>query len=102
MSWPLQCILPKDNGQICCHHVFCCPGGLGGGRVDGLPAPRVLLRLVLVDVGDFEVRGPLDGPETRSKRGYSTCVFLSAFMVSVPGRGVGDVLSRPSLDQATS
>jgi hypothetical protein len=69
--------------------------------MDGQPASWVLLRLVLVDIGDLEVWGPLDGPETRSKRGYSTCVFLSTFMVSVPGRGVGDVLSRPSPDQAT-
>jgi hypothetical protein len=57
--------------------------------------------LVLVDVGDLEVWGPLDGPETRSKRGYSTCVFLSMFMVSISGRGVGDVSSRPSPDRAT-
>jgi hypothetical protein len=64
--------------------------------------PRVLLRLVLVEVGDFEVRGPLDGPETRSEHGDSTCVFLSSFMVSVLGRGVGVVSSRPSLDWATS
>jgi hypothetical protein len=40
--------------------------------------------------------------ETRSKRGDSTCVFLSAFIVSVLGRGVSDVLPRPSLDRATS
>jgi hypothetical protein len=56
---------------------------------------------MLVDVGDLEVRGPLDGPETRSKRGYSTCVFLLMFMVSVLGRGVSDVSYRPSPDRAT-
>jgi hypothetical protein len=37
----------------------------------------------------------------QSKRGYSTCVFLSTFMVSVLGRGVDYVSSRPPLDQAT-
>jgi hypothetical protein len=65
-------------------------------------SPRVLLRLVLVDVGDFEVRGPLDGPETQSKRGDPACVFLSAFVMSVPGRGVGGVSSRLSRGRATS
>jgi hypothetical protein len=50
--------------------------------------------------GDLEVWGPLDGPETRSKRGYSTFVLLSMFMVSVLGRGVGDVPSRLSPDRA--
>jgi hypothetical protein len=70
-----------------------CPSGPGGGRIDDQPVSWVLLRLILVDVGDLEVRGPLDGPKTRSKRRYSTCVFLSTFMVSVLGRGVGDVSS---------
>jgi hypothetical protein len=65
-------------------------------------SPQVLLRLVLVDVGDFEVRGPLDGLETWSKREDSTCVLLSVFMTSVPGRGVGDVSSRLSPDRASS
>jgi hypothetical protein len=55
--------------------------------------PRVLLRLVLVDVGDFEVRGPLNGPETQSECRDPTCAFLSVFMVSVPRRGVDDVSS---------
>jgi hypothetical protein len=75
--------------------------GPGGGRIDGQPASLVLLRLVLVNIGDLEVWGPLDGPETRSKHEYSTCIFLSTFMVSIPGRGVGDVSSRPSPDRAT-
>jgi hypothetical protein len=92
--------LPEDDGQICGHHVFSRPSGLGGSRIDGQPASRVLLRFVLVDVGDLEVWGPLDGPETWSKRGYSTCVFLPSFMVSVPGRGVGVVPSRPSPNRA--
>jgi hypothetical protein len=65
-------------------------------------APWVLLRLVLVDVGDFEVWGPLDGPETWSKRGDSACVFLSSFIMSVMGRGVGGASSQPSPDWATS
>jgi hypothetical protein len=38
------------------------PSSPGSGRVDNQAAPRVLLRLVLVDVEDFEVGGPLDGP----------------------------------------
>jgi hypothetical protein len=90
--------LPEDDGQICGHHVFSRPSGPGDGRIDVQPAYRVLLKLVLVDVGDLEVWGPLDGPETQSKRRYSTCVFLSSFMVSVSRRGVGDVSSRSSLD----
>ena len=102
MSEPLQCVLPQDDGQIRYHYVFCRPGGPSGGRVDGQPAPRVLLRLLLVDVGDFAVRGPLDGPETWSKRREPACVFLSAFVMSVPGRGVGGVPSRLSPGQATS
>jgi hypothetical protein len=65
-------------------------------------SPLVLLRLILIDVGDFEVRGPLGGPEKQSKRGDSICVFLPAFMVSVLGRAVGDMSPRPSLDWATS
>jgi hypothetical protein len=60
----LQRILPKDDGQIYCHHVFSCPSGPGRGGVDSQPASRVLLGLVLVNVGDLEVRGPLKGPET--------------------------------------
>jgi hypothetical protein len=92
----------KNDWQVYSHHVFSRPSGPGDGRIDGQPASRVLLRIILVDVGDLEVREPLDGLETWSKRGYSTCVFLSMFMVSVLGRGVGDVLSRPSPDRATS
>jgi hypothetical protein len=99
MSEPLQRILPQDNGQIRRHHVLRRPGG---GRVDGQPTTRVLLGLVLVDVGDLEVGGPLDGPEMRSKRGDSARVFLSAFVRSVPGRGAICVSSRPSLEWATS
>jgi hypothetical protein len=33
-----------------------------GSRVDSQPAARILLGLVLVDVGDLEVGRPLDGP----------------------------------------
>jgi hypothetical protein len=65
-------------------------------------SPLVLLRLILVDVGDFEVRWPLDGPEMRSERRDPTYVFLSVFVVSVLGRGVDDVSSQPSLDWTTS
>jgi hypothetical protein len=72
------------------------PSGSGGGGVDSQPAFRNLLRLVLVDVGDFKVRGPLNGPETWSERRYSTCVLLSAIMMSILGRGVVVVVPRPS------
>jgi hypothetical protein len=65
-------------------------------------ASGVLLRLIFVDVGDLEVWGPMDGPETRSKRKYSTRVLLSTIVVPVSGRGVADVLSRPSPGCATS
>jgi hypothetical protein len=81
---------------VCSHHIFSCPSGSGSGGIDGQPASRVLLRLVLVNVGDFEVRGPLNGPETWSERRYSTCVLLSTMMMSVLGRGVVDMVPRPS------
>jgi hypothetical protein len=64
----LQYILPEDDGQVCGHHIFSHPSGSGGGGIDGQPASRILLRLVLVDVGDFEVMGPLYGPEMWSER----------------------------------
>jgi hypothetical protein len=64
----LQRIVPEDDGQVRSHHIFSCPSGPGSSGIDSQPASRVLLRLVLVDVGDFEVRGPLNGPETRSER----------------------------------
>jgi hypothetical protein len=96
VSQPLQCILPEDDRQVCGHDIFGCPSGSGGGGVDGQPASRILLRLVLVDVGDFEVRGPLNGPEAWSQCRYSTCVLLSLMMTSVPGRGVVVVVPRSS------
>jgi hypothetical protein len=102
VSQPLQCILPEDDGQVGGHRIFGCPSGSGGGGVDGQPASRILLRLVLVNVGDFEVRGPLNGPEAWSECRYSTCVLLSSMMMSVPGRGVVVVVPRPSLGCATS
>jgi hypothetical protein len=77
------------------------PRGPSGGCVDGQLAPQVLLGLVLVDVGDFEVGRPLDGPETWSKRGDPACVFLSTFVRSVPERGAGGVSSRSSSGRAT-
>jgi hypothetical protein len=92
----LQRILPEDDGQVCSHHIFSFPSGSGGGGIDGQPASRVLLRLVLVDVGDFEVRGPLNDPETWSEHQYSTCVLLLMMMMSVLGKGVVDVVPRPS------
>jgi hypothetical protein len=41
-------------------------------------------------------------PETRSKRRDPACVFLSAFVRSVSGRGAGSVSSRASPGRATS
>jgi hypothetical protein len=102
MSEPLQRVLPQDNGQVCRHHILCCPGGPGGSRVDGQPAARVLLGLVFVDVGDLEVERPLDGLETRSKREDSARVFQSAFVLSILGSGVGSMSSRPSPEWPTS
>jgi hypothetical protein len=102
VSQPLQCILPKDDRQVCGHHIFGCPNGSGDGGVDGQPASWILLRLVLVNVGDFEVRGPLNGPEAWSERRYSTRVLLSSMMVFISGRGVVVVVPRPSPGCATS
>jgi hypothetical protein len=102
VSQPLQCILPENDRQVCGHHVFGCPSGSGGGGVDSQPASRILLRLVLIDVGDFEVWGPLNGPKTRSECRYSTCVLLSSMMTPVLGRGVVVVVPRPSPGRAAS
>jgi hypothetical protein len=99
---PLQRILPKDDRQVRGHHVLGCPGGSGGGGVDGQPASRILLRFIFVDIGDLEVRGALNGPEAWSKHRYSTIVFLSSVMMSFPGRGVVVVVPRPSPGGATS
>jgi hypothetical protein len=64
----LQRVLPKDDRQVRGHHIFGRPSNSGGGGVDGQPASRILLRFIFVDVGDFEVRGPLNGPEAWSER----------------------------------
>jgi hypothetical protein len=53
MSEPLQHVLPQDDGQLRHHYVFRRSSGPGDGEVDGQPATRVLLGLVLVDVGDL-------------------------------------------------
>jgi hypothetical protein len=102
VSQPLQCILPENDRQVRGYHVFGCPSSSSGGGVDGQPASQILLRLVLVDVGDFEVWGPLNGPKARSECRYSTCVILSSMMMPVPGRGVVVVVPRPSSGCATS
>jgi hypothetical protein len=102
VSQPLQRVLPKDNRQVRGHYVLGCPSGSGSGGVDGQPASRILLRFIFVDVGDLEVRGPLNGPEAWSKRRYSTTVFLSLVMMSFPGRGVVVMGPRPSPGGATS
>jgi hypothetical protein len=64
------------NGQVRRHDVLHCPSSPSDSRIDGQPASRVLLRLVLVDVGDLEVGRPLNGPETGSKRGNSARILL--------------------------
>jgi hypothetical protein len=96
MSEPLHRVLPQDNGQVRRHDVLCCPSSSDGSRVDNQPAARVLLRLILVDIGDLEVGRPLDGPKMWSERGNYSCVLLPVFMSSVPGRGVGSRSSLPS------
>jgi hypothetical protein len=57
VSQPLQCILPKNDGQVCSHHIYGRSSGPGGGRIDGQPASWVLLGFIFVDVGDLEVWG---------------------------------------------
>jgi hypothetical protein len=102
MLEPLQRVLSQDNGKVHRHHVLYCPGSPGSSRVDSQPAAQILLGVVLVNVGDLEVGRPLDGPETQSKREDFACVFLSMFVLLAPGRGVGSMSSRPSLERPTS
>jgi hypothetical protein len=64
----LQRVLSKDDRQVCGHHIFGHPSGSGDSGVDDQPASRILLGLIFVNVGDLEVRGPLNGPEAWSKR----------------------------------
>jgi hypothetical protein len=101
MLKPLQCILPQDNGRVRHHDVFYCPSNPRSGHVDGLPSPRVLLGLVFVDVGDFEVRRPLDGPELGGERGDPACLFFLLLMVVslVPGSGASLMSPQPSPDR---
>jgi hypothetical protein len=99
MSESLQRVLPQDNGQVRRHDVLRCPSSPGGSRVDDQPAARVLLRLVLVDIGDLEVGRPLDGPEMWSEHGNSSRVLLPVFMLSFPRRGVGSRSSRSSQNE---
>jgi hypothetical protein len=87
---------PRTMGKYAVVTSSVAPAAQHGSHVDSQPAAQVLLRLILVDVGDLEVGKPLDGPETRSERGNSTRVLLSVFMSSVLGRGVGSRSSRPS------
>jgi hypothetical protein len=77
------------------------PAARRDSRVDGQPAARVLLRLVLVNIANLEVGRPLDVPEMWIERGNSACVLLPMFMSSVPGRGVGSRSSRSSPERAT-
>jgi hypothetical protein len=64
----LQCILPENDRQVRGHHIYGRPSGSSGSGVDGQPASQILLRFIFVDVGDLEVRGPLNGPKAWSKR----------------------------------
>jgi hypothetical protein len=64
--------LPQQPGQRC---------------IDGQPTPWVLLGLIFVDVGDFEIGRPLDGPEARGERGDPARILLSMIMSSISGRG---------------
>jgi hypothetical protein len=70
----------QSDGQVCCHDVLRCPRSLGDGCVDGQPTPWVLLGLIFVDVGDFEIGRPLDGPEARGEHGDPTRILLSMIM----------------------
>jgi hypothetical protein len=102
MSEPLQRVLPQDNGQVRRRHVLHCPSGSCSSRVDSQPVTRVLLRLVLVDVGDLEVGRPLDGPELWSKHENSARVLLLVLVSLVLGREVGSRSCQPSLERPTS
>jgi hypothetical protein len=57
-----------------------------------------LLGFVFVDVGDFKVGRPLDGPEPGGERGDYARFLLLMIMLSVPGRGASLVSPRPSPD----
>jgi hypothetical protein len=95
---PLQCVLPQNDGQVRCHDILRCPSSLGDGCIDDQPAPQVLLRLIFVDVGDLEIRRPLDGSEAKGKHGDPARSLLSMIMSLIPGRGVSVRLPRPSLE----
>jgi hypothetical protein len=96
MPKPLQCILPQNDGQVRYHDVLCCPSSLGSSCVDGQPTPWVLLGLIFVDVGDFEIGRPLDGLEARGERGDLARIHLSMIMPLIPGRRVSIRSPRPS------
>jgi hypothetical protein len=96
MPEPLQCVVPQNDGNVSCHDVFCCPSSLGSGCIDGQPTPWVLLGLILVDVGDFEIGRPLDGPKARGERGDPACILLSMIMSSILGRGTSIRSPQPS------
>jgi hypothetical protein len=67
--------------------------------IDSQPSSQVLLGLIFVDVGDLEIRGPLNGLEARGKRGDPIRILLSMITSSIPGRGVSVRSPRPSLDR---
>jgi hypothetical protein len=71
-------------------------------RVDDQPASRVFLGLVFINIGDFEVRRPLDGSKPRGEGGDpARFPFLLSMIVSlVPRRGASLISPRPSQHRA--
>jgi hypothetical protein len=57
---PLEHVLAQSDQEIHRHDDLRCTSGLGDRRVNGQPTTWVLLDLVLVNVGDLEVKWPLD------------------------------------------
>lgn len=57
VSKPLQRVQPKNDGQVRCHDVLCCPGGPDDGHIDGQPVTRVFLGLKLVEFETLKLGG---------------------------------------------
>jgi hypothetical protein len=86
--------------ERCASTLSCFPSSPGGGCVDIQRTPWVLLGLIFVDVGDFEIGRPLDGPEVRGERRDPTCILLSMIMSSILGRGASIRSARLSQGRA--
>jgi hypothetical protein len=56
-----------------------------------------MLRLIFVDVGDLEIRRPLDGLEARGKRGDPARILLSMIMSSISDCWLRLLLTRSGL-----